>query len=380
MPAIPALYVHLPFCHSICPFCAFAVHGSRPHLHAPYLAALRQEIDLRAARYPDTGPVRALYFGGGTPSTLALADVAALLAHLRAAFPLAADTEIAFELNPEDVTADYVAGLLDVGVNRFSLGLQSLDDATLRALGRNHTAIQGRESLDTLHAMGAANVNVDLMFGAPGRPDAPFRRDVQTIAELGPAHVSLYGLDVEESTRFGRTAWIRNWAADQRDAQSETYLWAAARLRAAGYRHYEVSNFCRPYREGRQNLLVWDGHAYLGFGTGAHSYVDGVRWYNERHLRAYQRRLDAGAEPIAYRERLTPEQRANEALMLALRREEGLDVAAWEAAHGIAWGEGRRRTVQRLVREGRARQDGGRLVLTAEGFAVADAITEALMV
>lgn len=381
MASIEAIYCHIPFCHSICPFCAFAVHGHRRELHRPYLDALAREFALRSARHdgPRLG-VRSVYFGGGTPSTLHLDDWAWLMERLRAAFGLEPDAEIAVECNPEDVTKDYAEGLLRLGFNRFSLGVQSLDDATLRALGRGHDAAQAGAALAALREAGVRNLNVDLMFGAPEiAPDA-FRRDLESLLKQPPEHLSLYGLDIEEGTPFGRDRAIRAWSETHREAQAESYLWAAARLKGAGYRHYEVSNFCLPGREGRQNRIVWDGGAYLGFGTGAHSYGDGERWHNQRHVKAYQDALERGELPEAYRERLTPTQRANEALMLALRRDSGLDTAAWAMAHSQAWDERRRRIADTLVREGQACWKGTTLILTAAGFLVADAITEQLMV
>jgi oxygen-independent coproporphyrinogen-3 oxidase len=378
---IDALYCHIPFCETICPFCAFAVHGNRPALHAPLLRALQAEAERTAAAHgPALAPLRAVYLGGGTPSTLALEEVAALLEALRRCFPFAADCELAFELNPEHATPAYLEGLVALGVNRASLGLQSLDDATLRALGRHNDAAQGRRALEALRTHGPANWNADLMFGAPHRLGEAFRQDVRTLAALGAPHLSLYGLDIEPGTPFARNAAVRAWAAAHGDGQAADYAWAAEHLVSRGYRHYEVSNFCRPGLEGRQNLIVWDGGNYLGLGPGAHSHRDGRRWHNERHLRAWLRRVEAGEAPVAYEERLTPAQQANEALMLALRRDTGLDVAAWQARFGVAWDAPRQALAARLVAEGRATQQAGRLTLTPAGLLLADEITEALAV
>ncbi len=378
---IEALYCHIPFCETICPFCAFAVHGNRPGLHAPFLAALRAEAALVARRHGSAlAPLRALYIGGGTPSTLALAELNVLLAALREGFPLAADCEVAFELNPEHASEAYLAGLVERGITRASLGLQSLDGATLRALGRNHSAAQGRAALAALQRAGPPNWNVDLMFAAPGRPAAAFLADVRALVALRPPHLSLYGLDIEPGTRFARSAEVCEWAAAHRDEQAESYVEAARLLGAAGYRHYEVSNFCLPGREGRQNELVWDGAAYLGLGPGAHSFADGRRWHNERHLRAYLRRVTAGEAPIAFSETLTRAQQANEALMLDLRRDTGLDVQAWSARFGFPWDAPREALAARLVAAGHADRRGGRLVLRPTGLLLADEITAALAV
>ena len=376
---IEALYCHIPFCHRICPFCAFAVHGNQQRLHGPYLEALKAEIALRARRYRAAlAPIRALYVGGGTPSTLSLPEVADLLGCLRRHFDFAGDAETAFELNPEDATPAYVEGLAALGINRFSLGLQSLDDATLRALGRNNGAEQGRLAVDALRRDGAANFNLELMFGAPRRPASAFRDDVQAASAYRAPHLSLYGLDVEPGTLFARNRAVCDWAVAHKDRQAQLYLWAADYLKARGYRHYEVSNFCRDGRAGRQNLIVWEGGNYLGFGLGAHSHVDGSRFHNERHLRAYLRRVSAGRPPTAFEERLSPVQRANEMLLLALRRDTGLHIAAWEEQYGGRWDGHRAALAARLVSEGKARLQDGRFALTTAGFLLADEITGAL--
>jgi oxygen-independent coproporphyrinogen III oxidase len=376
---VRALYVHIPFCHTICPFCAFAVHGNRPDLHAGYLAALLREMD--GAPRVEPGAVRSIYLGGGTPSTLSPAELESLLTALRRHFQPSADAELALEVNPDDGTLPYFREVRRLGVTRISLGIQSFDDATLRALGRGHTALQAREAYVAARQAGFDNVNMDLMFGAPRIEVDAFRKDVVQAIELAPAHVSLYGLDIEERTPFGRTPAIRDWAAAHRDQQAEQYLFAAEALERAGYRHYEVSNFCLPGREGRQNLMVWGGGAeYLGLGPGAHSWLGGVRRANERHLPAYERRILELGSAIAFEERVTAPQAANERLMLALRQQAGLDVPAWSTQHALAWGDARAQICAELAERRLAVWDGVRLRLTRQGMLLADEITERLMV
>jgi oxygen-independent coproporphyrinogen-3 oxidase len=348
-------------------------------LRRGYLAALQDELEQVATVHSRDADIASIYVGGGTPSTLEAREVRDLLGALRAAFPVRQDAEVAFEVNPEDATPAYLTALREVGITRVSLGIQSLDDATLRALGRGHTAAQSGAALDALGQARFVNANADLMFGAPGIDAQAFRQDVDALIARRLPHVSFYGLDIEERTLFGRDARVRAWAADHREEQSEAYLWAHDRLAAAGYRHYEVSNFCLPGYEGRQNLLVWSGRGYLGLGVGAHSFVRGERWHNARHLRAYQRELAAGRLPVAFRERPTPVQQANERLMLALRQAEGLCIAEWEQQYRGRWDDGRRRIAERLASTGQATYDGTRLSLTPRGFLVADAITEQLM-
>lgn len=380
MARISAIYCHIPFCHTICPFCAFAVHGNRKGLHGSYLDALKTEIADAARDYAGARQhIECLYFGGGTPSTLAIEDVQRLLGHIDSHFPLASGVEIAFEVNPEDASPQYLKALLRAGINRISLGLQSLDDTTLQILKRNHNAHTGAQALEALRNAAPDNYNVDLMFGIPHAPEGAFAADLEAIQALRPPHLSLYALDVEPGTLFSRDVLVQQWMATHGASQAEKYLLACELMTGMGYRHYEVSNFCLPGREGRQNLAVWDGEYYLGFGTGAHSFVDGERWHNHRHLRAYQRAMETGQAPRDFHEKLTQRQMANEALMLALRQEAGLEVAAWEKRWQTAWGDSRQAVADRMVADGKASWREGRLALTPEGFLVADEATALLM-
>ena len=381
MARISALYCHIPFCRTICPFCAFAVHGNRAVLHRGYLDALKEEIARSAAEFQGSHQhIGSLYLGGGTPSTLSLSAVEDLLDWIARHFHLTPGIEIAFEVNPEDAAPEYLRGLRRAGVNRLSLGLQSLDDSTLSALKRNHNAQSSRSALEAMQEEGPENHNIDLMFGIPSAPEDAFQRDLEQVAAFSPPHISLYALDLEPGTLFARDSSVASWMEAHGTAQDSNYLIASEYLIAQGYRHYEVSNFCLPGREGKQNLAVWGGRNYLGFGTGAHSCVDGHRWWNHRHLKAYLRCLGKGATPVAAREALTNRQMANEALMLSLRQQSGLDVTAWERRWNLCWGNRREAISAQLDREGKARWADQRLTLTPKGFLLADEATAQLMV
>jgi len=383
---VEGLYLHVPFCHSICPFCAFAVHGDRPGLHGPYLTALEVEARRRAG---DTtappGGVSSVYVGGGTPSSLSLAEIRRLLRGVRSCFPFAPDAEVALELNPEDAVPETLQGLAELGINRVSVGVQSLDGGALAALGRRHRPRHGMSALEALAGLSGKggrpdNFNVDLMFGAPFTAPGVFFSDVETVLTFRPSHISLYGLDLEPGTLLARNPGVRDWAAAHQGMMADQYLWAAERLTAQGYLHYEVSNFCLPGREGRQNLLVWGGGTYLGLGPGSHSFGGKARWHNPRHLKSWLKGVHGGGDPADFWEAPTPAQRANEALMLALRQKAGLNIPVWEADHGFAWGEERDLLAHALADRGQAGYSGGRLALTPQGFLLADEITVRLAV
>ncbi|MDH4122202.1 MAG: coproporphyrinogen III oxidase family protein [Deltaproteobacteria bacterium] len=385
---VEGLYLHVPFCHSICPFCAFAVHGNRPDLHGVFHHGLVEEARWRAQTLaPPSGGVASVYVGGGTPSTLALPELEELLAGVFRWFPPAPTAEIAVEINPEDATPDYLAGLARLGVNRVSLGIQSLNGAALAALGRRHTPAQALAALAAAAEWGPGHWNADFMLGVPGVSSQVFLQDLQQVLAFQPPHLSTYLLEFEPGTLFTRrAARVRGpEQAIEQDTQREeaasAYLAASRQLSGAGWNHYEVSNYCRPGREGRQNLLVWNGGSYLGLGPGAHSWVGsggGLRWHNPRHLKAWLAGVENtrwGEDPAAGWEQPTPAQRADETLMLALRRKEGLNVAAWSQAHGQPWGEPRQKIAQELIRAGLAMEQDGRLALTPQGFLLADEIT-----
>ena len=373
-----AIYCHIPFCHSICPFCAFAIHGNQEYLHDPFLEALETELSLRRG-ITAPHPMEALYIGGGTPSTLSVNRVARLLKSIRGVFQLAKNCQIAFELNPEDATPPYLTGLHGLGINRVSLGLQSFSGETLALLGRKHSPEQAHQALRSVSESSIGNFNVDLMFGIPGDQPGRLMGDLDHALTYQPHHISLYGLDVEPGTLFARNPIMSDGVTERMEETALEYETAVKFLSNHGYEQYETSNFCLPGREGRQNLLVWDGASYLGFGPGAHSYINGTRSFNHRHLRAYIRALQNGALPIAGSETLTPEQKANEQLLVNLRRNAGLNLDIWAKESGQPWGEGRQMIVVEMVARGLAVLEGGILHLTPRGMMLGDEITARLM-
>lgn len=335
MHAIAALYLHIPFCHHICPFCAFAIHGNQSHLHEPYVNALIQEWEKMAVLYKDSLlPLESVYFGGGTPSALPPEHLFKLMAALRSCFTMSEDCEIALEINPEDADSALFEALHELGVNRVSIGIQSFQHSTLTHLNRNHTAKQAIKAVEQVKQSAIDNVNLDLMFGVPEQSLEDFKLDLETLLEFAPSHVSLYGLDIEPGTLFDRKPAIRDQVRAGGDLQACMYLLGVERLNQAGLKQYEVSNFALEGHEGRSNLMVWSGKAYLGSGLGAHSFHLQKRWNNHRSLKTYLTSLHNGILPIARQEVLSGSQQAEETLMLALRQTKGLDLGHWIRHHG----------------------------------------------
>jgi putative oxygen-independent coproporphyrinogen III oxidase len=320
------LYLHLPYCRSLCPYCAFskaALHRAEPRR---LLEALRREWD--AAREEDalwerTRP-RTIFFGGGTPTALDPRTLADLFAWMRGAFDLRGVREWTVEANPEGLTDEKIALLLESGVDRLSLGVQSLEPAVLRKLGRIHTAESSLDALARARRGGFRNLSADLMVAVEGETAGGIRGAVRALVDQGVSHLSVYSLQVEEGTplasKVARGAMI---PLDDDDA-AERYAWVSEEMDAAGFRHYEVSNWARPGFESRHNQGYWTRRPYLGLGPGAHSFDGRSRWRNEEHVTRYYERLESGTLPREERAELTARDTATETIFLGLRRSRGL--------------------------------------------------------
>ena len=377
---IQALYIHIPFCRQICPFCAFAVRKDHIALHKTYLHYLEQEMEWRAAQFErELGELQSIYIGGGTPSSLSLEEVEFLLKGVRSHFHRSAKTEVSFEVNPEDATPAYIQGLKQLGIERISLGMQSFQESSLRTLKRNNSVQDGLQALAALQESGVCNFNLDLMFGIPEQSLHEFQNDLMIFLRHNPSHLSLYALDIEPRTPFAKQEKIVEWVKQHQDLTRAMYLWAIEKLSAHGLAQYEVSNFARSGHESRSNLMVWSGKAYLGLGMGAHSYFQGCRWSNHRFLKNYQSALEDKQWPVAFQEELSIIQQANEGLLLSLRQVVGFSVEEWEKTYGLAWPCKNQIVVEELCEQGLARWNAPHLLLPPEGMLLADEITAQLM-
>lgn len=311
------VYVHVPFCARRCDYCAFAAWDDRHDLTGRYLAALRAEA---AAAAPHLPPVTTVFVGGGTPSMVPAVDLVAVLAEL----PLAPGAEVTVEANPDTVTAGLLATYVEGGVNRLSLGVQSMVPSVLAALGRSHDPANVTRSVALARAAGLASFNLDVIYGAAGETLDDWRHTLEAVLALEPPHVSAYGLTVEAGTPL---------AADESrhpddDDQADKYELADELLGGAGLEWYEVSNWARPGHECRHNQLYWSQGEYLGLGCAAHSHREGRRWWNLRTPERYVEAVEAGRPTEAAGERLDAEERRLEGLQLAVRMRHGVPAAA----------------------------------------------------
>lgn len=323
-------YMHIPFCDRICPYCDFAVVRLREDRVARYLQALHAEIRLASPK-----KVQTLYFGGGTPSALSTADLRSLLRALFDRFAVVADSiECTLEANPSRGVDDLFA-YRGMGINRLSIGVQSFEDADLHRLGRTHDAAEAVAYYRAARSAGFENVSIDLIAGVPGQDLASFGRSVSRTLELGPDHISVYGLTIETGTPYA--TWHarepERFADD--DAQASMLELAEEMLIDGGMEHYEISNFARPGFACAHNFGYWRQRDCVALGMSAAGYAAGVRYANVRDMDAYCEALASGRSPRAFEERLPSRARLGEAAMLALRTSQGLRFADFERRFGI---------------------------------------------
>ena len=374
-----ALYVHVPWCRHVCPYCDFNVYTAAEPPERAYVAAVAAELGAWAARAPWRGRrAKSVYLGGGTPSLLSPVAIAGVLEAVARGFGIAGGAEVTLEANPGTVTRERLAGYRAAGVNRLSLGAQSFDAAHLRTLGRDHTAADIRAAAEAARAAGFANLSLDLIFAVPGQTLAEWEDDLAAALDLTPEHVSAYALTYEPGTPF------HTWRASGRlrpvdeDAEAAMAEATVTRLEAAGWTRYEVSSFARPGFASRHNTSYWDGSDYLGLGAGAHSFsaepAPGRRWANERRPEGYVSAVRDGGTAVASEERLGAAQARGEFCFTGLRQTAGVDLERFRRRFGVAL-----RTafphVERLIADGLVEASGDRVRLTARGFRFADSVS-----
>jgi putative oxygen-independent coproporphyrinogen III oxidase len=363
------VYLHVPFCASRCGYCDFntytAAELGEGGTQAAYADTLLTEVALAVRVLDGTAPpVRTVFVGGGTPTLLAVDDLARMLDGIDKAFGLAADAEITTEANPESVDADRLRRLRAAGFTRVSLGMQSTAPHVLEMLDRRHTPGRAVAAAEEARSAGFEHVNLDLIYGTPGETADDFAASLRAAIAAGVDHVSAYSLIVEDGTRLAQRIRRGEVPEPDDDVAADRYLAADAALSAAGMHWYEVSNWARPGGACRHNLLYWRGGDWWGFGPGAHSHVGGVRWWNVRHPSTYAGRLRDRVTPAQARERLTTAERRTEEVLLRLRLAEGLptdtippDAIAEQVGAGLLNPDAAARGVAQLTLGGRLLAD-----------------------
>lgn len=375
-----SLYVHVPFCTVKCAYCDFNSYAALEHLTGDWLAALLRELELWSERAANRR-LETVFIGGGTPSLLEGEQIARLLDAARRCFDIAADTEITLEANPESVSEARMRGYRAAGVNRVSMGVQSLDADELRFLDRLHSAERAEQALSEIRSAGFDNVNLDLIYGLPKQRFETWRTTLEQVAAWRPEHLSCYALTVEDGTPLAARVAAGAVVEADPDVVAEISTWTAARLAEAGYEHYETSNYALPGRECRHNLNYWRCGDYIGVGPGAHGCVDGRRYSVVRRPAAYIRALathTAGPDglpspAIEEVEAVTDRDAVIDALTLGLRLREGVDESRLRERHPDAFAAAAP-AIGWALSASLLERRGGRLRLTPRGQAVANEV------
>ena len=385
------LYVHVPFCKTKCPYCDFNTYQGIENLIEPFLPAITSEITCwgDALAHP---PVKSVFFGGCTPSYLPQGDIERILVAIQSSFQVDPAAEISIEANPGDLDEAACAGILNQGVNRLSIGVQSLDNDLLNLLGRRHQASEAVEAFQSARQAGFDNVNLDLMYGLPNQSMEQWQKTLSSLIELTPEHISLYALTIEEGTPMHRWAAEGKIPEPDSDLAADMYQHAREVLAEAGYHHYEISNWSLPDRACEHNLVYWENGPYLGVGPGAHSRLGGYRFWTVLSPRDYNTKAatwaDSGVQPLADLvetalqgiptlggwEHLSLETTCSETMFLGLRLLDGLNLSEASAIAGTDLAKKFQTPIQECLNLGLLEQDGDCLKLTMQTYLVANQV------
>ena len=380
-----SLYIHVPFCAHRCGYCDFTLVAGKDHLAEKYLDALTIEIDReldgadRAESAAQSKPeIDTVFFGGGTPTQLSAAQLDRLCAIVHDRFHVTATAEFSVEANPARMTDDRIGVLADAGVNRVSLGVQSFDDATLAMLERDHRRADVFDCVDRIRKR-IENVSLDLIFAVPGQSFELWETTLQTAIDVSPTHLSTYGLTFEKGTAF----WTRREKGElpqaAEDLERRMYEVAMERLVASDFHQYEISSFARPGFRCRHNQVYWTGQAYFGFGPGAASLMNNKRRQNHRSVTTWLKRVLAGESAIGDVEKLDPESRARELLVLGLRTNDGVERVWFNQSTDFDLDDLAGESIARLVAQGLLHDSGEKVCLTYQGRFLADTVAGELL-
>lgn len=323
-----SLYIHIPFCRSRCIYCGF-YSTTALDLRQRYVDAVCREMEMRLGQRGKREPLSTIYLGGGTPSQLTTEQLEQLFIYINKVYN---STEVTIEVNPDDVTAEFAARLAQLPVNRVSMGVQTFDDERLRFLRRRHTANQAVEAVERLRAAGFRNLSIDLMYGFPGESLSDWESDIDAVLALNVEHISAYCLMIEEGTPLHKMFTVDGPQCVDEETERQMYYTLIDRLEAAGYEHYEISNFARKGFRSRHNSNYWNGTPYIGLGAAAHSYDGRSRSWNVADIKSYIEGIEQGERRFE-EEVLDEDTRYNDAVTVRLRTKEGLDLATLSDRH-----------------------------------------------
>ena len=371
------LYLHIPFCSSRCSYCDFATGLYQTELAERYVRALVAEI--QASRYSGE-LVDTIYFGGGTPSLLAPAQLERIISSIYERFAVDPAAEVTLEINPGSVTDEKLRAFRSLGVNRASFGAQTFDDAELAKLGRSHSSADTLKTFSSLRNAGFDNVSFDLIAGLPGQTLAGWQRNINQALDLNPEHLSFYLLEVHSGTPLAEHIRRGIQPEPDDDLAGVMYQWMLEQAAGAGYEHYEISNLCRPGFHSRHNTKYWIAEPYYGFGCSAHSY-DGAarRWSNQRDVLKYVTDVERGESPVVDEQELSPRDVRAEALFLGMRLMQGVDMRRYRESFGVDLRDEHREDLDRFCKAGLLELDGDLIRLTRTGALLSNEVFAAFV-
>ena len=371
------IYIHIPFCKTRCIYCDF-FSTTQLELREQYVEAVCKEIEM-TNKYLNGDTIHSIYFGGGTPSQLDTTQIGRILNTVQAHHSIVQNCETTIELNPDDVTSEYVESLRSLPVNRVSLGIQTFNDNTLRFIHRRHTSQQAIDAVRRLQNHGFSNIGIDLMFGFPGETLEDWQNDIEHALQLGIQHISAYSLMYEEGTELYRLLSSQQIHEIDEELSRNMYQTLMERLADAGFEHYEISNFAKPGYYSRHNSSYWNDTKYLGIGAGAHSYNGIIRQSNISNIKAY---IDGIHErmPKCDTEMLTRDQQYNETVMTRLRTSQGLNTDIIKERFGTDYYNHLMTAATPYYNIGLLKIDEGNLSLTPKGIYISNDIIASLFV
>lgn len=326
-----SIYVHIPFCNSKCDYCSFVSMVASPEEKHRYVTNLMNEIKLQSKNYREFYSVSSIYIGGGTPSCLDNYYIRDLLSCIYKNFAVKNSAEITLEINPNSVDQTKIREYIMSGINRFSIGLQSISAKVLKSMGRTHSLADYKKTVDIIREFGVKNISTDIIIGYPNQKLIDVKETINYLIKLGIPHISAYMLQVEKGTKLKKLVDNGSLGVPDDDTVVKMYDTVVDILTKNGYKRYEISNFAKPTYESYHNKVYWKRKDYLGVGLAAHSYIDGTRFANTENLTEYNEKLEKSLTiPTKYSKTLTTEEKKEEAVMLSLRTSDGLDIDAYK--------------------------------------------------
>ena len=370
------IYIHIPFCKQRCTYCAF-YSTTLYNIRGRYVNALCKEIALRK-EYAGNAPIKTIYLGGGTPSTLTMEQLHKVCSTIYATHNVSPTAEVTIECNPDDLTPDFLAQLKALPFNRISMGVQSFNDTQLKRLGRRHNADKARQAVHNAREAGYENISIDLIFALPGSTLSDWEHDLESAIALRPDHLSVYNLTYEEGTPLHRALERGDFTELSEEENIEQFRLLIAKLKEAGYHHYEISNFALPGRESRHNSSYWNDTPYIGCGAAAHSYNGTSRQWNIADIQEYIKGIESN-NPNFEIEELTEEERYNDTILTRLRTAKGLPLAWMKQRFSDKLNNYMLYAARKELAWGNLKEENGHLSLTEKGIFISDAVIRELI-